>query len=100
VVVDSAIKTGSSNDGTAALFCAMTGVYGERPSLWFLDYDVVQVSAGVIERWFEGVAQRAREIMGKRTLRAGPIYVEDAATGPILLEKYPTLTEALPQSPP
>jgi Terminase RNaseH-like domain len=34
--------------------------------------------------------------MGKRTMMAGPIYVEDAASGPILIEKYPSIVEALP----
>ncbi len=95
-VVDSAIKTGASNDGTAALFCGVTGHFSPFRRLWLLDYDIVQVSAGVIEPWFEGVVNRARELMGKRTLSAGPIYVEDAATGPILLEKFPQATEALP----
>jgi hypothetical protein len=96
VVVDSAIKTGASADGTAALFCAITGLARGDPRLWFLDYDIVQVTAGVLEPWFEGVLARARETVGRRTLSAGPIYVEDAATGPILLEKFPGVTEALP----
>ncbi len=96
VVVDSAIKTGASADGTAALFCAITGLARGDPCLWFLDYDIVQVTAGVLEPWFEGVLARARETVGRRTLSAGPIYVEDAATGPILLEKFPGVTEALP----
>jgi hypothetical protein len=96
VVVDSAIKTGAAADGTAAVYCGMTGVHAGAPMLWLLDYDVVQVTAGVLEPWFEGVLARAREIMGRRTLSAGPVYVEDAATGPILLEKFPGITEALP----
>jgi hypothetical protein len=93
VTIDSAIKTGAGADGTAALFCGVTGAYGDSKRLWFLDYDIVQVTAGVLEPWFTNVVQRAREI---RTVRAGPIYVEDAATGPILIEKFPGVTEALP----
>ncbi len=54
------------------------------------------MTAGVIEPWFEGVVARKREIMGTRTLVAGVIYVEDAASGPILIEKYPQFAEALP----
>jgi hypothetical protein len=53
------------------------------------------VTAGVIEPWFEGVVARAREIIGKRTLMAGAIYVEDAS-GPIMIEKYPQFAQALP----
>ena len=96
VVIDSAIKTGASADGTAALFCAVTGQHPTQRRLWLLDYDIVQVTAGVLEPWFDGVVARAREIMGKRTLMPGKIYVEDASSGPILIEKYPRFTEALP----
>jgi hypothetical protein len=93
VTIDSAIKTGAGADGTAVLFCGVTGVYGRDAKLWLLDYDIIQVTAGVLEPWFAGVLERARAI---RTIRAGAIYVEDAATGPILLEKFPGVTEALP----
>jgi hypothetical protein len=93
-VIDSAIKTGAGADGTAALFCAISG-RGPNQRLYFLDYDIVQVTAGVLEPWFDRVVARAREIMGKRTLMAGPFYVEDTASGPILIEKYPHV-EALP----
>src|SRR5579863_1394423 len=34
--------------------------------------------------------------MGTRTIAAGPFYVEDAASGPILIEKHPQIVEALP----
>ena len=96
VVIDSAIKTGAGADGTAALFCGLTGRLSEHRRLYFLDYDIVQVTAGVIEPWFDGVVIRAREIMGKRTLMPGAIYVEDAASGPILIEKHPQIVEPLP----
>jgi hypothetical protein len=91
VTIDSAIKAGSTADGTAALYCASS-----RGHLYFLDYDIVQVTAGVLEPWFDGVLARARELMGKRTIVVGPIYVEDTASGPILLEKYPQYTAPLP----
>ena len=93
-VIDSAIKTGAGADGTAALFCGVTRMGRPFKRLWLLDYDIVQVTAGVIEPWFEGVVARAREIMGKRTLSAGPIYIEDAASGPIMFEKFPQFTAA------
>ena len=95
-VVDSAIKTGAGADGTAALLCGVTRMWSPFKRLWLLDYDIIQVTAGVIEPWFEGVVARAREIMGKRTLSAGPIYIEDAASGPIMLEKFPQFTAPLP----
>jgi hypothetical protein len=99
VIVDSAIKVSAGADGTAALYCGVTGFHSQNPvdkTLWLLDYDIIQVSAGVLENWFAGIVARARELMGKRTVRAGPIFVEDAATGPVLLEKFPQMTEALP----
>jgi hypothetical protein len=78
------------------VFCGVTGHRPEYRKLWLLDYDIVQVAAGVLEPWLEGVVARAREIMGKRTLTPGKIYVEDAASGPILIEKFPQFCEALP----
>jgi hypothetical protein len=90
-VVDSAIKTGAGADGCAVLYCAI--YHGQ---LYLLDYDLVQVSAGVLEPWFDGVMARAQELTGRRTIRVGPIYVEDASSGPILIEKYPQRAEALP----
>ena len=56
----------------------------------------MQVTAGVLEPWLVGVVASARELTGKRTLMPGKVYVEDAASGPILIEKYPQYTEALP----
>ena len=56
----------------------------------------MQVTAGVLEPWFDGVVARARELIGARTIAAGPFYVEDAASGPILVEKHPSIVEALP----
>ena len=50
VVIDSAIKTGASADGTAALFCGVTRQYSADRRLYFLDHDIVQVTAGVLER--------------------------------------------------
>ena len=96
VVVDSAIKTGSGNDGTGALFCGVTGHRPEFRRLWLLDYDIIQVTAGALEPWLLRVVERARQLHGVRTAIPGKIYVEDAATGPILIEKFPQLTEALP----
>ena len=96
VVVDSAIKTGSGNDGTGALYCGVTGHRPEFRRLWLLDYDIIQVTAGALEPWLLRVVERARELHGARTAVPGKVYVEDAATGPILIEKFPQFTEALP----
>jgi hypothetical protein len=96
-IIDSAIKTGAGADGTAVLHCALCNLDG-RQHLYLLDYDIIQVSAGVLEPWFEGALARARELTGTRTIRAGPILVEDAATGPVLLEKFPEVTQALPSA--
>jgi hypothetical protein len=96
VTVDSAIRTGAGADGTAAVYCAIVGRIPSDVKLYFLDYDVVQVTAGVLERWFDAVVARARELIGERTMLAGPFYVEDASSGPILVEKYPSIVEALP----
>ena len=96
VTVDSAIRTGAGADGTAAVYCGIVGRIPSDMKLYFLDYDIVQVTAGVLEQWFDAVVARARELMGERMMLAGPFYVEDASSGPILVEKYPSIVEALP----
>jgi hypothetical protein len=98
--IDTAMKTGSANDGNGVVYVGVTeaGVEGQLPVMWILDWDLMQVSAGKIGPWFEMAWARCRELIGKRTLRIGPCYVEDAAAGSIILETYGARTEALPPS--
>jgi hypothetical protein len=95
--IDTAMKTVSANDGSAVVYVGVTEVVrGKWPILWILDWDLLQVGAGKIGPWFEMVWARCRELIGKRTLRVGPAYVEDAAAGAVILETYGGTTEALP----
>jgi hypothetical protein len=95
--IDTAMKTGSANDGSAVVYAGVTeAIRGKLPILWILDWDLLQVGAGKVGPWFEMVWARCRELAGKRTLRIGPAYVEDAAAGAVILETYGATTEALP----
>jgi hypothetical protein len=94
--IDSAMKTGSANDGTAVVYCALTSARSMPPILWLLDWDIVQVGAGVIGPWFNMVWARCWELAGSRTLNWGPAYVEPAAAGNVIIEQYQGKTEALP----
>jgi Terminase RNaseH-like domain len=97
--IDTAMKTGSANDGTAVVYVALTETHKlQNPIMWILDWDLLQVGAGKIGPWFEMVWARCRELMGKRTIRAGPCFIEDAAAGTVILETYDAKTEALPSS--
>jgi hypothetical protein len=97
--IDTAMKSGSANDGNGVVYVALTEMKSpEGPVMWILDWDLMQVSAGTIGPWFEMVWDRCRELMGERTLRAGPCFVEDTAAGTIILETYGALTEALPST--
>jgi hypothetical protein len=69
-----------------------------KPIMWILDWDLLQVGAGKIGPWFEMVWERCGELMGKRTLRVGPCFVEDAAAGTVVIETYAGKTEPLPSA--
>jgi hypothetical protein len=101
IAIDTAMKTGSANDGTAVVYVGMTETHEDPGILWLLDWDVLQVGAGKIEPWFEMVWQRCREItnnpFGKFRV-IGPCYVEDAAAGSILVERFEDRVTALPKT--
>jgi hypothetical protein len=106
VCIDTALKGGVEHDGSACVFVGLTELDaaesgGPPPLLWFLDWSVVEVRAHVLEQWFEWIIARVRELAGdgsNRRFRAiGPAWIEDAAAGSILLEKFGNQAEALPQ---
>jgi Terminase RNaseH-like domain len=97
--IDTAMKTGSANDGTAVVYVALTETHRrQNPIMWILDWDLLQVGAGKIGPWFEMVWARCRELTDKRTLGIGPCFIEDTAAGTIILETYGGKTEPLPSS--
>lgn len=92
-VIDTAVKDGTANDGTAVSYWAIgTKV---NPTTWFghplvcLDWDYVQVEGAMLEGWIPGVFARLEELAAECGARGGSIgaYIEDAQSGSILLQQ-------------
>lgn len=87
-VIDSAVKTGSDNDGTAVIYCARNKFYGTP--LTILDYDLIQIEADLLTTWVPNVVMpRLAELAKQCGARMGDgrIYVEDKASGTVLLQR-------------
>jgi hypothetical protein len=105
--IDTALKGGVEHDGSACVFVGLTELDaqengGPPPILWILDWSVTQIRAHVLEEWIEWIIARVRELTGEGSRRRfrsmGPIWIEDAAAGAILLEKFEGRAMALPQT--
>jgi hypothetical protein len=107
ICIDTAMKTGSANDGNGVVYVGLTERYNPDvlpPIMYILDWDLMQVGAGKIEPWFQMIWERCKEMIGggsfgpgRRVVEVGPAYVEDAAAGTIIIENHEGLVEALPQ---
>ncbi len=86
-VIDSAVKTGSENDGTGVSYWA----YTERHPipLICLDWDIVQIEGASLEVWIPSVFDRLEGYARQCRARAGSqgAWIEDAASGSILLQQ-------------
>lgn len=86
-VIDSAVKTGTSNDGTAVIYMARNR-YSGTP-LIILDWDTIQIEGDLLTTWLPTVVlprleQLARET-GAREGSAG-VWIEDKASGQVLIQ--------------
>jgi len=86
-VIDTAVKGGKENDGTAVIYCAINKFYGHP--LVILDWDIIQVDGALLESWMPSVFERCEELATMTRARHGVIgtFIEDAAAGAILLQQ-------------
>lgn len=92
-VIDTAVKTGSANDGTGVSYWALGTRVNE--ATWYghplvcLDWDYVQIEGAHLETWIPGVFQRLEELAVLCRARGGSrgAYIEDAQSGSILLQQ-------------
>ena len=85
--LDSAVKTGSKNDGTAIVYWAYSRI--PEPNIVILDWDIVQIEGSLLEVWLPSQLMRCQEladICGARYGSSG-IHIEDKASGTILLQQ-------------
>lgn len=86
-VIDSAVKTGSSNDGTAIIYVARNQYTGTP--LVILDWETIQIEGDLLTTWVpEVVLPRLEELSKLCGAREGVrgVYVEDKASGMVLLQ--------------
>lgn len=85
-VIDTASKTGTDNDATAATFFAYDRT---NNCLWILDWDVVQIEGALLETWLPTVFQHLETLASQCHARFGSsgAWIEDMNSGTILLQQ-------------
>lgn len=86
-VLDSALKAGDKNDGTAVTYFARNRHVGH--SLIILDWDITQIESDLLADWFPSVMERLLELgrlTGARMGSAGS-FIEDKGSGITLLQR-------------
>lgn len=90
VTIDTAVKTGSTNDGTAAVYWALNNypAPGQHP-LVVLDWDILQIEGASLEHWLPSVFARGKALAEQVKARRGFLtaFIEDKNSGSILLQQ-------------
>jgi hypothetical protein len=101
-VIDSAVKTGKDNDGTAVIYFGYYRVpRGAGFRLVLLDYDVLQIEGAVLETWLPNVVETLKALANEHKCIRGPVgvWIEDKASGMILVQqgqkKYGSFVKAI-----
>jgi hypothetical protein len=86
-IIDTAIKSGSENDGTAVTYFAKVEI--PEPQLFILDWDYVQFDGAMLEHWLPGVLTRCDSFCDQYRVRFGVsgVWVEDKGSGTILIQQ-------------
>lgn len=86
-VMDTAVKTGKDNDGTAAIYCARSRSTGNPFTI--LDWDIVQIEGSLLHTWLPSVFTRLEELARLARARGGVngVFIEDQQSGTILLQQ-------------
>lgn len=80
-VVDSAMKDGSGNDGTAVVYFGVSKKFGYK--LTVLDWDIVQINSDLLTNWLPGVFAQLEFLARETKSRGGSAgaFIEDKASG-------------------
>lgn len=86
-VIDSAVKAGTKNDGTAVIYFARSKMVGHP--LILLDWDIVQIEGALLDTWLVGIHTNLNLWAKKCGARGGisGIWIEDKASGMVLLQQ-------------
>ena len=85
-VADTASKTGQEHDGTGVIYFARSRYYGIP--LVILDWDLLQISGGMLAQWMPGVIDRGKALAELAHARNGfiGVWVEDKQSGTMLIQ--------------
>jgi len=85
--VDTAVKDGAENDGTAVVFWAINKFGGGAP-LIVLDWQMEQITADMQVNWMPSIFKRLEVLAKECRARYGSIgvFIEDKQTGSMLLQ--------------
>lgn len=88
-VIDSAMKDGSENDGTAVTYFGLSKSFGHP--LTILDWDIVQIQSDLLPMWLPNVIKRLEQLAGHCKARMGSLgaFIEDKGSG-ITLNQHGT----------
>jgi len=80
-VVDSAMKDGSGNDGTAVVYFGLSKHFGHP--LTILDWEIAQINSDLLTTWLPNVFGRLEQLAKECKARNGSIgaFIEDKASG-------------------
>ena len=86
-VMDTAVKTGSKNDGTGTIYFALSQHVGNKVTI--LDWDITQIEGGLLENYLPGVFQNCELLAQKCGARGGSLglFIEDKNSGSILIQQ-------------
>jgi len=85
--IDTAIKAGSENDGTACVYWAVSKHH--KNPLTILGYELIQIEGSLLESWLPNVYAQLEDFAKLTKARYGAIgaYIEDKGSGSILLQQ-------------
>lgn len=85
--IDTAMKDGSKNDGTAAVYWARSKHFGYP--LVILDWEFFQMEGSLLEFWLPSVFDRLNELATECCARHGSLgaFIEDKSSGTVLLQQ-------------
>lgn len=85
--VDTAVKDGQENDGTAVVYWALNR-FGDAAPLTVLDWEIQQIRSDMQVTWLPSVFDRCEELARQCKARYGSIgvFIEDKQSGQMLLQ--------------
>lgn len=88
-VIDTAVKEGKDHDATAVSYWAVMPSYFEDYRIVCLDWDLVSIDGAMLETWVPEVFAKLDHFSGQCGAVYGSLgaYIEDAASGSILLQQ-------------